>query len=137
MLIPVGLISGAVSGTTAALIASAKFIASHLGLVKKVEELASHDAGTRLDLLEATTADLKEANLNVRVSTLEQTMAEIKVSISKLSVLDTLAARADILITEIRDMKNMVVPRSELEARLDAANQRFDRIEKRIDDLRK
>lgn len=79
----------------------------------------------KLSQLEDTVKELKQANLHVRLTTLEQLVNDIRVSISKLSVLDAISAKQELTINEIRDIRSQMVPRSEYNARMDIIEDRL------------
>jgi hypothetical protein len=61
----------------------------------------------------------KEEAHGTRVTALEQIIGELKASMGKLSLLDSVNARQEMLLGEIRDPRAGLVPRSEHEARLE------------------
>lgn len=84
---------------------------------------------TRLTVVERELQALISANLNVRVTTLETNIRDIRDGIQKLAKLDSLETKIDIFLGEIRDLKGSIVPRAEHEGRLRAIDERMNRME--------
>lgn len=89
----------------------------------------------RTNELEKTVRELEKANLHTRLTALEQVVTDIRAAVAKLAVLDTISVKQELLITELRDVKNQLVPRGESQARWESIQSRFDDFDTRIVEL--
>ena len=83
---------------------------------------------TRLTVLEASLKSLTDANLNPRLSVVEQGLQDIRVKVGKLDLLENMKASLDFLNGQMRDMQTQIVPRSEHQAY-------WKRIDDKIEDI--
>jgi hypothetical protein len=87
---------------------------------------------TRLTMLETSQADVLKANLHVRVLALEQAINEIKSSMGKLGVLDSMNAKQEMMLSEIRDLRAALVPRAEHQARWEMLEEKLNLLESKL-----
>lgn len=63
-------------------------------------------------------------------------IGELKASMGKLSILDSVSARQDMIIGEIRDLRAALVPRSEHQARCEMLEEKLNLLEAKLKSAR-